>query len=298
MAVDRLPSLSAMRVFEVAARHPNFSAAAAELHVTPGAVSRQITTLESRLGVQLFVRAARRTALTAAGTQLAERLRVAFGLLRDAVRGIEQSGTQRVIVTALPSFASRWLLPRLPAFARREPGIDIDLRPSREVVALERGGYDLAIRYGRGRWPGADGCRLLGEQLFPVCAPALARAHRPRDLDDLLAMPLIHDSDFPWSILLDAYGVAAPKRLPGIRVDDSSIALQAAERGQGVLLARSVLVADALAERRLQRVLRVRVPSDYAYYLAWPRQRVLSPAANAFRRWLLDAAGGSRRAAK
>lgn len=289
-AIDRLPPLSALRVFEVAARHPNFSAAAGELHVTPGAVSRQVTALESRLGVALFVREARCNRLTGAGVQLADRLRVAFGLLRDAVRGVAQE-QQRVVVTALPSFAALWLLPRLPGFGERHPGIDIDLRPSREIVALERGGIDLAIRYGRGRWPGTEARRLLDEQLFPVCTPALARRHRPRSLDDLLAMPLIHDSDFPWAQLFERHGVAAPKRLPGIAVDDSSIALQAAERGQGVLLARSVLVADALAAGRLKRLLRVSVASDYAYFLAWPRQRVLSPAAAAFRDWLLAAAG-------
>ena len=295
-AAERLPPLSALRVFETAARHPNFSAAAVELHVTPGAVSRQVGALETQLGVALFVREARRNHLTAAGAQLAERLRIAFGLLRDAVRGLEQDGSQRVIVTSLPSFASRWLLPRLPEFAQSHPAVDIDLRPSREVVALERGGFDLAIRYGRGRWPGTESVPLLAEQLFPVCTPTLARRYRPRSLHDVLAMPLIHDSDFPWSQLLERHGVVAPKRLPGIRVDDSNIALQAAERGQGVLLGRSVLVADALRERRLQRFLRVSVPSELAYHVAWPRQRALSPAADAFRRWLVDAAAQPARA--
>jgi LysR family glycine cleavage system transcriptional activator len=297
-ATDRLPPLSALRAFEVAARHPNFSAAALELHVTPGAVSRQVTALEAQLGIALFVREARRTRLTAAGVQLAERLRVAFGLLRDAVRELAADEARHVVVTCLPSFAALWLVPRLPMFARKRPDIEIDLRPSREVVALERGGFDLAIRYGRGRWPRTEACRLLDETLFPVCAPALARRHRPRKLEDLLAMPLIHDSDFPWPQLFEKYGVAAPRRLPGIRVDDSSIALQAAERGQGVLLGRSVLVADALAEDRLKRLLRVSAPSEFAYYVAWPRQRDLSPAADAFRAWLLDTAAGPRRRAR
>ena len=173
---DRTPPLAALRVFEAAARHPNFSAAAHELHVTPGAVSRQVTALEARLGVALFVREARLMRLTPAGAQLAERLRVAFALLRDAVRAAEQGEAQRVVVTVLPSFASRWLLSRLPAFAARHPQVDVDLRPSREVVSLERGGIDLAIRYGRGRWPGTDARLLLRERLFPVCTPALARS--------------------------------------------------------------------------------------------------------------------------
>ena len=204
---ERLPPLSALRVFEVAARHPNFSAAAGELHVTPGAVSRQITALESRLAVALFVREARHTRPTAVGAQLAERVRAAFALLHEAVRALEASEAQRVVVSVLPSFASRWLLSRLPSFAARHPGIDIDLRPSRDIVDLGRGGFDLAIRYGRGRWPGTDARPLLEEQLFPVCAPALARRHRPRTLADLLAMPLIHDSDFPWSRLFDHHGI-------------------------------------------------------------------------------------------
>ena len=101
-------------------------------------------------------------------------------------------------------------------------------------------------------------------------------------------MPLIHENDFPWSLLFEPHGLALPKRLPGIRVDDSSIALQAAERGQGVLLGRSVLVADALSEGRLKRLLRVSARSEFAYYLAWPRGRELSAAAAAFRRWLLS----------
>ena len=288
---DRLPPFAALRTFEAAARHPNFSAAAAELHVTPGAISRQIAELEERLGVVLFLRGARRAQLTATGAQLAERLRVAFGLLHEAVRGVERADEGRVVVALLPSFASRWLLPRLPAFAEAHPGIDLELRPSREVVDLDRSGIDLAIRYGRGKWPGTASAKLLRERLFPVCTPELAQRHRPRTLDDVLAMPLIHDLDFPWSHLLQHHGLRVPRRLPGIRVDDSSIALQAAERGQGVLLARSVLVADAIATGRLVRLLRVSAPCDFAYYVAWPRGRALAPAADAFRLWLHE---GSR----
>ena len=112
---ERLPPLSALRVFEAAARHPNFSAAATELHLTPGAVSRQVTTLERQLGVALFVREARRNRLTPAGAHLADRVRTAFGTLRDAVRDLGQEQTRRVVVTALPSFAARWLVPRLSA---------------------------------------------------------------------------------------------------------------------------------------------------------------------------------------
>jgi LysR family glycine cleavage system transcriptional activator len=288
---DRLPPFAALRMFEVAARHPNFSAAAVELHVTPGAISRQIAELEERLGAVLFVRGARHARLTATGAQLAERLRVAFGLLHEAVRGVERADEGRVVVALLPSFASRWLLPRLPAFAQAHPGIDVDLRPSREVIDLERHGVDLAIRYGPGKWPGTQSTKLLAERVFPVCTPELARRHRPRTLDDVLAMPLIHDLDFPWSRLLEHRGMRVPRRMPGIRVDDSSIALQAAERGQGVLLARSVLVADAVATGRLVRLLRVSAPCEFAYHVAWPRGRTLSPAAEAFRAWLLDAAG-------
>ena len=289
MPPDRLPPFAALRMFEVAARHPNFSAAAAEAHVTPGAISRQIGELERHLGVALFVREARRTRLTAAGAQLAERVRAAFALLHEAVRGLPQAA-EPVLVSVLPSFASRWLLPRLPGFNKRHPGVDVDLRPSRELVDLARAGIDLAVRYGRGRWPGLESTRLLGERLLPVCAPALARRHRPRGVAGLLAMPLIHDLDFPWSRLFEHVGQRAPSRLPGIRVDDSSIALQAAERGQGVLLGRSVLVADALAEGRLVRPVRASMPSDFAYYVVHPARRPLSPGADALRAWLLETA--------
>jgi LysR family glycine cleavage system transcriptional activator len=291
---DRVPPLSALRVFEVAARHPNFSAASVELHVTPGAVSRQVTMLERQLGVILFEREARRNVLTAEGQQLAERVREAFGLIRDAVRAVSPEATQRVVVTALPSFAARWLVPRLPAFAGLYPAIEIDLRPSREIFALDRGGLDLAIRYGRGKWSGAETRLLLEEQLFPVCAPALAKRYKPRSLPDLLAMPLIHDSDFPWSILFEHHRVTLPRRVPGIRMDDSSIGLQAAERGQGVLLGRSVLVADAVAEGRLTRATRFSVPSEFAYYVAWPRKRDATAATVAFREWLLREAEACR----
>lgn len=291
MAADRLPPLSALRVFEAAARHANFSSAAQELHLTPGAVSRQVGALERQLDAVLFVREPRRNRLTPAGALLAERVRDAFALLRDAVRALAQEDARRLVVTALPSFAARWLVPRLPAFARQYPGIDVDLRPSREVVPLERGGIDLAIRYGRGRWAGSDARLLMKETLFPVCAPALLRRHRVAGTRDLLDMPLIHDSDFPWALLFEARGVALPRRLPGLRMDDSNIAQQAAERGQGVLLGRSVLVADALADGRLQRLRRAgSVPSDFAYYVAWPRNKPLSPAASCFRDWLIAVA--------
>ena len=287
---DRLPPFATLRAFEAAARHRNFSAAAAELHLTPGAVSRQVTTLEAQLGLQLFVREARQNRLTTAGSLLAERVRTAFGTLRDAMRELAEGQARPVVVTALPSFAARWLVPRLPAFNDCHPGIEVDLRPSREVVALDHGGIDLAIRYGRGRWPGVQATRLMPERLFPVCTPALAQRFRPRQAADLLSMPLIHDSDFPWAPFLEAAGVRPPRRLPGIRVDDSNIALQAAERGQGVLLGRSVLVADALAEGRLKRLLRASLASNYAYYIGWPAAHPPSPAADAFRSWLLEAA--------
>lgn len=287
----RLPPLSALRIFEAAARHDNFSAAAVELHLTPGAVSRQIKTLEQHLGLALFVRDSRRHLLTRAGTQLAERVREAFGQLHEAIRQLAPEAAQRVVVTVLPSFATRWLLPRLSAFSERYPAIEIDLRPSRDIVALDRSDIDLAIRYGRGRWAGTSTSLLFEEELLPVCAPALAARFRPKAPADLLELPLIHDSDFPWLPYFDLHGVKTPRRMKGIRLDDSGLALAAAEQGQGVALGRSVLIADALQTGRLVAPIRATMKGDYSYYLAWPRQRELAPGASRFRDWLTSLPG-------
>lgn len=280
-----LPPLHTLRVFEAAARHQSFTRAARELHVTHGAVSRQIKALAQFLGAPLFARRGRDMVPTPPASALMESLAAAFRRIEEALAACAGRGPARpLVVSVLPSFAARWLVTRLPDFAARHPDIDVLLRATPAVEELG-GGVDMVVRYGRGGWPGLEAVRLLGEELFPVCSPRFRGGRLPRRPRDLLSVPLLHDIDEPWEVWLRAVGVAEPAPRAGLSFSDSSHLLAAAMAGQGVALARSVLAADELAAGRLVKVGRA-VPTRRAYYAAWPRRNA-DPRVEAFVRWLV-----------
>jgi LysR family glycine cleavage system transcriptional activator len=280
-----LPPLHTLRVFEAAARHRSFTRAARELHVTHGAVSRQIKALAGFVGAPLFVRAGRDMLPTPAAAALRDAVAAAFAHLDEAlVAAAGRAPARPLVVSVLPSFAARWLVTRLPDFAARHPDIDVLLRAT--PIAEELGdGVDVVVRYGRGGWPGLEAVCLFREELFPVCSPRFRGGRLPRRPRDLLAVPLLHDVDEPWELWLRAMGVLQPAPRAGLSFNDSSHLLAAAVAGQGVALARSVLAADEIAAGRLVRVGRG-VPARRAYYAAWPR-RGADPRVTAFVRWLM-----------
>jgi len=288
---NALPPLKALHVFEVAARHLSFTRAASELHVTQAAVSHQIKHLESRLGIKLFRRQGRRLLLTEEG-------QIYLPAVREALRQIGQATGQLLsrrrsgvlTVSVLPSFASKWLVPRLHRFREQCPDVDVRVSAFEWLVDFQRDEVDLAIRYGRGRWPGLRADSLLTEDVFPVCSPALLEGNRPLLRPaDLRHHTLLHD-DFSredWRIWLTAAGVEGVDPERGLSFSHTSIMLEAAEGGQGVALGRTPLVADDLEKGRLIKPFDVTLPAEYAYYVVCPEETADRPRLAAFRDWLL-----------
>ena len=285
----RLPPLNALRAFEAAARHLSFTQAAEELNVTQAAVSHQIRGLEDWLGFPLFRRLSRALVLTEAGQILFPEVREAMDILTTAVNRVQRQDSEGVLtVTTMDSFAVSWLVPRLGRFRQSHPDIDVRLVMADRMVDLAREGVDVAIRYGRGSWPGLTVSLLRTEELFPVCAPELLAGGPPlKEPGDLANYTLLHDEmPVDWRDWLAAVGcdTVNPERGPGY--SHSNLVLLAARAGEGVALGRSVMVADDLAEGRLVRPFDFALPAPQAYYLACVEGEEDRPKVRAFRDWL------------
>lgn len=286
----RLPPLGALRAFEAAARHLSFTRAADELHVTQAAISHQIRQLEDDLGSRLFVRLNRALRLTDDGRALLPFVRDGFAQLRAGIDRLRAAGRGGVLtLTAPPSFAASWLVPRLGRFQAAHPGLEVRLHTSTRMVDFRREGIDAGIRYGRGTWPSLATVRLLADDLFPVCAPAL----RDQARRDLAGVPLLHVQNFPddWRRWLAAAGIEGVDPERGSWLDSAALAYEAAASGLGVAMGRSNLVADAIAAGRLVAPFGVELPADVAYYLVCPPESAGLAKVVAFRDWLLAEVG-------
>ncbi len=289
----RLPPLNAVRAFDAVARLGSVRAAADELAVTPAAVSQQLRVLEAHLGLALTQRHGRGLVLTDSGRtwhgEIARHLR-AIALAAERVR----PGRRVVQVTVVQSFGSRWLMPRLQKFTAREPEIEVRIDASPVLADLARDPFDLAIREGRGTYPEAEAVRLFTLEFFPVASPALARKIRRRNgTIDWSRARLLHEVSYDyWPDWTAMAGIAEIDVARGLFFSHTMLALDAAVAGQGV-----ALTPMPMAERELQRGaleiidLRRFVPGS-GIYLAWPRRglRTLSPAATAFRDWVIEEA--------
>jgi LysR family transcriptional regulator, glycine cleavage system transcriptional activator len=286
----RLPPLNALRAFEAAARHLSFTRAADELHVTQTAISHQIKALEERLGVRLFRRLPRGLLLTEEAQRYLPPIRDAFHLIAAATEQLGAgSSSGRLTVSVLPSFAAKWLVPRLGRFRATYPDLDLRISASSQLVDFVRDDVDIAIRMGRGRYPGLRVDRLFGESMLLVCAPKLLTgAHPLRRPEDLREQVLLHDDDHTgWQLWLELAGVEGVDPTRGPIFTDSAMVVQAAAEGQGVALARRVLAAGDLAAGRLVQPFEVSLPHDLAYYLVSPEATAEQPRIRAFRAWLL-----------
>jgi LysR family glycine cleavage system transcriptional activator len=297
--MGRLPPLNSLRAFEAAARHLSFNAAAAELNVTPAAISHQIKALEADLGVKLFRRLNRAVRLTDAGQACVPGLRDGFERIAEAVARARQGDSVGLLtVTASPAVASKWLVPRLERFRARHPEIDLRIDASMRMVDLVREDVHVGLRYGAGNYPGLHTERLLRSAVFPVCSPNLLKGKTPlRTPEDLRHHTLIHDetatydpSSPDWAMWLRAAGVADVDTSHGLHFNQVSLALDAAIGGRGVTLARDVFAAEDLAAGRLVRPFGKAMPVDFAIYVVIPPAVVAAPKIKAFRDWLFEEA--------
>jgi LysR family glycine cleavage system transcriptional activator len=291
----RLPPLNAIRAFEAAARHLSFTRAADELNVTQAAVSHQIKALEEHLGLALFRRLNRALLLTDEGQALLQPAGEALDLIAGAVERLRSQDSTRVLtVSTLDSIAAGWLVPRLRRFRAREGDIDVRITTTDHLVDFVRDDVDMAIRYGRGEWPGVTARRLMTEELFPVCSPALLENGPPLNTpSDLRHYTLLHDDMHEdWPMWLMAAGATEVDATRGPRFSHSHLVIQGAIAGQGVVLGRSALITSELASGRLVRPFDMGLPAEYAYYVVFPPTAAHRPKVQAFTDWLLEEAGG------
>lgn len=288
--VRRLPPLNALRGFESAARHLSFTRAADELNVTQAAISHQVKGLEEWLGKPLFRRAGRRLRLTEAGQLYLPPVRDALdGLATATKRLLDDEDDSVLTITTMDSFAATWLMPRLARFRELQPDIDVRLSANDDLVDLSRGDVDMAIRYGQGNWPGCEAELIVTEELFPVCSPDLLERGPPLVTpQDLAKHTLLHDDMvIDWAYWLEAAGVTGVDARRGPYFQHSYLTIDAAVRGEGVAIGRSVLVSDALITGKLVRPFDLALPAVSAYYAAWPKGGGESRKVKAFRDWLL-----------
>lgn len=262
------PPLSTLETIVVAARCPSFSEAAIKLGLTHGAISRRVAALESWLGFPVFERHGRGIRPTPDGQRFVAQLDEAFRQIEMASDRWRRVSSDTVRVSSVPSFAKLWLLPRLRALEAR--GCRIDLAVEHRNADVERGEVDVAIRYGRGRWPNVDAIGLGAEHHFPVAAAEVVQALGTNpSIEAILARPLIHDSDATgWRAWLASIGCASFKpRRHDRRFEDYTLSLAAAEQGLGIALARAPIADDYVASSKLRRIHAATSQSPLLYYL-------------------------------
>lgn len=308
----RLPPLTSFRTFEAAARHLSFRKAADELHVTPAAVSQQIKSLETYLGVSLFLRQPKALQLTEEGLAMYPRVRDGMDSFAAAIESTRRAGLA-LNVTAPPSFATRWLVPRLARFslAHAEVAIRISSNPENidgpqtaldmtiEASDPRHEASEVAIRFGTGIYPGYQVEKMLTPDYVLVCSPRLLDGEAPlRSPEDLVNQILIHDESIPdpeqrpsWHEWFKLAGVSGVDTERGPRFSNSILAQEAATEGQGVALALRPQVEAEVAAGRLAIPFATTLPSAYAYYLVIPQAIAERPVVTAFKDWLRAEAG-------
>src|SRR6187551_1246649 len=291
-ALPPLPSLHSLQVFDAAEQRLSFTAAARDLYVTQPVVGHQIRSLETELGTALFRRMPRRLALTDAGQAWASELRQIFARLEQANQRLRQrarSVRPVVALSTLPSFGTRWLVPRLGRFLTLQPDVEVRVSATESLVDFELEAIDLCIRFGSGRYPKLFKEKLADDTWLAVCSPAFSSRHELKSAADLERCSLLQDSHLEaWPRWFAAQRKHPPKQPRYTQLTDSSMVVEAALQGQGVALARRSLSLDELALGRLvlpfPKV--APLPTGLAYYLVGPRENFKRPEIAAFRSWI------------
>lgn len=282
--------LSAIRVFEAAARLASFTRAAEELGITQAAVSWQVKALERRLDQALFLRRPREVALTEAGERLSRAATEAMSVLRTALSDLTETGEGVLSVTTMHTLAHQWLAPRIGAFQLSHPAIAVRLESSGRLIDLARENVDVALRAGGGAWPGLATHYLFPHIHTPLCTPAMReRLGGLAKPEDLLQAPRIGAAE-EWDVWFAAAGVApqrgdGPPRLAG---DSQTLEVTSALAGQGVALASPILFSAEIASGRLVAPFEINAHYGSGYWLAYPADRARAPKIKAFRDWVLD----------
>jgi len=290
-----LPNIGNLLAFEATARHGSVSRAAEELNLTQSAVSRQIQQLEDSLGVSLFSRSRQRVVLTDVGRLYASQVRSTLVELSDAThQAIALSGTSGVLnLATLPTFGTRWLIPRMPHFLSRHPDATVNFGVRLVPFDFAAEPFDAAIHFGEPHWPGAI-CELLRrEEAVPVCSPAYRERETIRSPEDLARATLLQQSTRPtaWAEWFSSVNVDAGNPMRGPRFEQFAMVAQAAAAGLGVGLIPHFLIADELAAGRLEVLFPLSILSVGAYYLVYPEHKAEAPLVRSFRDWILAESG-------
>jgi DNA-binding transcriptional LysR family regulator len=293
----KLPSTQALACFESAARHQSYTRAAQELSLTQGAVSRQITALEGFVGVTLFRRTQHGVALTSAGADYARQVSHRLAALeRDTLEVMTHRGAGGALqLAAVATFATRWLIPRLPDLAREHPDLTVHIDVRTRPFLFTDSGFDAALYAGTpeqvARWPGTGAQRLVDETVVPVCSPALMQGRAQLSPDEIAHLPLLQQSTRPdaWPLWFEAQGVQARQPTAGPRYELFSMQAAAAECGLGVALMPLLLIGAELASGRLVQATACAGTGERAYYLITPNDdhNPPAPALDRFRGWLM-----------
>lgn len=276
--------LNALRAFESSARHLSFTRAARELNVTQAAVSQQVRALEDRLGARLFTRLPRGLAMTDEGLALLPVVSDAFGRIDAVLRQFEGGHFHEVLTLGVVgTFAVGWLMPRLRRFRAAHPFVELRLLTHNNLVDFGAEGFDLAIRFGDGNWPGTQAAALLDAPLSALCAPELAqRLHEPRDLAAQTLLRSYRRDE--WALWFAQAGLPV-RAVRGPVFDSSRLMVEAAMQGAGVALAPARMFERELQSGRLVRAFELEVCTG-SYWLTWLKSKRLTPAMQAFRTWI------------
>ncbi|WP_276327903.1 transcriptional regulator GcvA [Kiloniella majae] len=287
-----VPSLTALRTFESSARHMSFTKAAEELNVTQSAVSRQIRQLEDELGIRLFERVRQRLVLTEAGASYVQEVRKGLDQLKSATLNLlaYQGVGGELLLACLPTFGSRWLIPRLGRFTSQHPEINVNLVTRIEAFNFESEDIDAAIYFGDSNWPGTISDKLMGEEMIPVCSPSLLEdvgsIETPGDLSHHTLLQL-RSRPYAWQEWLKGKETQDINPAAGPKFEQFHMIINAALTGLGVALLPAFLIKEELSKGLLTQLFDDSIRGKNAYYLVYPENKRGLPRLQTFRRWLL-----------
>jgi len=287
----RLPPLNSLKSFEAAGRLLSFTDAAKELNVTQAAISHQIKVIEEFLNVQLFERYPRRIVLTEQGKALLPEVTDSFDKLSLAIATVDKDRSSNTVnVRLAPSFAAKWLSPRLKYFWKMHPDININLYHAHPAVDFEREDFDIAVTYGTGKWKNVICDPLLSLDFFPVCTPSFMKNDKPlTNINNIRYYSFLHDANYEcwvdWLNLAELNDINAKK---GTIIDDTNVLIQAAIDGQGIALGSTVFVDDHLKSGKLVKPFNITLYNDFSYHVVSTKKKLSNPAVRAFKNWLLN----------